>query len=106
MATPASAPEADVQVVHLDPSHPSIATPETFNISKTLHQQVKWESAGNVPFRVKFEGETPFHESEFYNEYPYSGEARRKVEADPKKVYKYNVTFGSQSADPGGIIGH
>jgi hypothetical protein len=93
-------------IVRIDPRFEHFAEPETFVISKRGNGQVQWVAAEGVRFTVEFEGESPFYESQFSDESPYSGIIRRNVLGDRKKTYTYNVRIENDQrfADPGGII--
>lgn len=78
--------------------------PDTFVISKSAHEGVQWQtSPANAAFTVMFD-ETPFYNQDFDQNNPYSGEARRNVPGNPRKQYKYSVTAGTKTIDPGGIV--
>jgi hypothetical protein len=79
--------------------------PETFKVSKRAHHEVLWQtSPPNVPFSVDFQAESPFHYMQFSHMYSYSGLVRREVPGGDGKIYKYSVTAGASSIDPGGIV--
>lgn len=78
--------------------------PDTFVISKSAHEGVQWQtSPPNAAFTVMF-NVTPFYHQDFDQNNPYSGEARRNVPGNPGKQYKYSVTAGTKTIDPGGIV--
>lgn len=77
--------------------------PETFEISKGAHEEVLWQtSPPNADFTVDF-GDSPFNYPDFTQDNPYSCEVRREVPGDGK-YYKYTVTAGAKSIDPGGHV--
>jgi hypothetical protein len=103
MATAIPALEGATTVITINPR--GVPDQETFRISKGRHQQVKWQTSDGAYFTVEFEGESPFYESQFSTDFPYSGSVRRNVLGDPKKIYNYTVRIGSNPpCDPGGII--
>jgi hypothetical protein len=76
-----------------------------FELSKSKHQQVLWlAGAGISHFNVDFGADSPFEYRQFSDVEPYSGLVRREVLADPGKYYKYTVSAGGKSKDPGGYI--
>ncbi len=79
--------------------------PDQFVISKSKNQQVLWRA--NDPralFNVDFKQDSPFQYTQFNNVEPYSGLVRREVLGNPGKYYKYTVTTGKKSLDPGGVV--
>jgi hypothetical protein len=102
MASPAWAHEDKIQVVTID----SGGRPDRdFKISKSRNEQVKWVGPKDVPFTVEFKGESPFYESQFSNDYPYSGSIRRVLLGNPKKKYHYCVQVGDKDpVDPSGVV--
>ncbi len=104
MATPSRARQGQVSIVTIDPKNEAITDPQNFVISKSHNDQVQWVAAdAEVYFTVEFEA-SPFYESQFSSDSPYSGLVRRNVLGDPHKVYKYTVRAGGRTVDPGGII--
>lgn len=105
MATPSLVHYAKFTIVTIDPRREQIADPEPFRISKSSNEQVQWVAVDpEVYFTVEFEGESPFYESQFSTEAPYSGLVRRDVLGDPNKVYKYTIRTAGRTEDPGGVI--
>ena len=79
--------------------------PGKFEISKSKHQQVHWRASdGKSHFNVDFGENSPFAYTQFSDAEPYSGLVRREVLGDPAKYYKYTVSAGGKSIDPGGIV--
>lgn len=79
--------------------------PPIFKISKGNQEEVVWKiNNPNFSFTIEFEGESPFYELQFNNEYSASGLVRRSVLGDPAKVYKYKINVAGVDCDPGGII--
>jgi hypothetical protein len=77
----------DLEVQHTEP--------EYFEISKCNQEEIVWQiSDPKAYFTVEFEGESPFYESQFNNDFP----------ADPQKRYKYTVRAGGAVLDPGGVV--
>lgn len=104
MASPSWAHAAKIVEVLVDAKLEDITDPKEFRISKSHFDQVKWVGANETYFTVEFDGESPFYESQFSSDAPYSGLVRRDVLGDPNKVYKYTVRAGGRTVDPGGII--
>jgi hypothetical protein len=79
--------------------------PGNFKLSKSKHQQVLWQASDRKShFNVDFGENSPFEYSQFSDVEPYSGLVRREVLGDPNKYYKYTVSAGGKSKDPGGIV--
>lgn len=81
--------------------------PEYFAISKKENEEVLWVIDNpEVYFTVEFKQETPspFYESQFNTQFPFSGLVRREVLGDSLKYYKYSVTAGKKRLDPGGVV--
>jgi hypothetical protein len=77
--------------------------PDTFYISKSGHEGVLWQSAPpNAAFTVFFV-DSPFYNTDFDQNDPYSGEVRRKVPGS-RQNYKYSVKAGTKTIDPGGVV--
>jgi hypothetical protein len=104
MASPSWAHAAKIVEVTVDPKLEDITDPKEFRISKGRFDQVKWVAAAETYFTVEFNGESPFYESQFSSDAPYSGLVRRDILGDPLKTYKYTVRAGGRTVDPGGII--
>jgi hypothetical protein len=82
---------------------------DSFEISKSKHQQVFWKlGVPNARFNVDFGENSPFEYKQFSDVEPYSGLVRREVLGDSKKNYEYTVTVTAASktiaADPGGHV--
>jgi hypothetical protein len=106
MAAPAPAPHGRMVTVTVNPKLAKMTEPEIFHISKKNNDQVNWVAADPaISFTVEFNEESPFYDKDFDSHaYPYSGLVRRNLQADSKKAYKYTVTAGGRTVDPGGII--
>jgi hypothetical protein len=114
MATPslgASGREVIVKV-GLDSSANIEVVPAYFLISKSRNEQVKWicaqehkHSTEGPCFTVDFEKNgSPFYESQFSSDAPFSGPAKRSVLPGPK-IYEYTVRMnGKKDLDPGGGV--
>jgi hypothetical protein len=88
-------------------------SPSYFLVSKRECEQVEWvcEKAGQPgqpgpPFNVDFTGKfgSPFYESQFSDQVPFSGPVRRNVLPDENKNYEYTVRIGKTLLDPGGGV--
>jgi len=85
-------------------------SPPYFLVSKGECEQVEWvcEEAGQPgpPFNVDFTGKfgSPFYESQFSDQVPFSGLVRRNVLPDENKNYEYTVRIGKTLLDPGGGV--
>ena len=100
-ASPIHAPM--IHVVKIDAK--GRTTPDVFKISKARNEMVKWEAADpDQYFTVEFKDKSPFYESQFSLDAPFSGLVRREVLADPQREYKYTVRIGGHEVDPTGII--
>jgi hypothetical protein len=86
--------------------------PAYFLISKSRNEEVKWvctqeheHSTDGPCFTVDFEKNgSPFYESQFSSDAPFSGAARRSVLPGPK-IYEYTVRIkGKKDLDPGGGV--
>lgn len=110
MATTGSAvrPEGEnvvTVIIHVDAKGEVQGDPGKFELSKSKHQQVHWKASdGKSPFNVDFGENSPFEYSQFSDVEPYSGLVRRAVLGDPGKYYKYIVSAGGKSIDPGGVV--
>jgi hypothetical protein len=51
---------------------------------------------------VDFKGNSPFADFTFKGHHAHSGCAN--VKPDPNKLYKYSITVGNQTLDPGGGV--
>jgi hypothetical protein len=92
--------------------------PDSFEISKSRHQQLLWlVSDPDFHFNVDFGDNSPFAYGQFSDAEPYSGLVRREVLGDPAKYYTYKVTVAPNKAsnkkgtkpvtkafDPGGVV--
>ncbi len=109
MAAPATAHEKSIHVVKIIGKIDEVTDPEYFKISKGQHEQVHWVSDPAVYFNVEFKGDSPFYESQFSTDSPYSGLVRRSVLGDPGKQYEYRVRIKTRNGevkefDPGGVV--
>ena len=103
MATPAPAlcsREKEVTIT-IDGNGNIRVTPSTFHVSKKDNEEVVWTC--NVAFTVDFE-ESPFYETQFNDQNPFSGLTRRSVLHSDIKYYKYTVTAGGHTKDPDGQV--
>jgi len=104
MAAPAAAPcprEKQVTIT-IDPSGKIKVVPDTFHVSKSGNEEVVWIYSGK--FVVDFRNDSPFCESQFNDQFPFSGVVRRSVQPGPKR-YKYTVTIpGYAPLDPDGQV--
>jgi hypothetical protein len=112
MATPARGPSSREVIVTIGLKADKITVDEDyFKVSKSLNEEVKWVCAQDHKhgedgpcFTVDFEKNgSPFYESQFSSDAPFSGLARRNVLAGPK-IYKYTVRVGKKTLDPGGGV--
>jgi hypothetical protein len=67
-------------------------------VDKTKHEEVVWES--DYPFRIDFEGESPFYESQFDHTNRVSGLVRRGVLGSKYHEYKYTIEVNGEKLDP------
>jgi hypothetical protein len=83
-----------------------VVTPDPFYISKSKQEEVLWVAADpNLDFTVEFEnGDSPFYEVQFSNDFPASGLVRRSVLSDPQREYEYTVRTGNMEKDPTGVV--
>jgi|SRR5271167_2604525 len=88
------------------------AVPDYFEVSKRGNQEVRWVCVQNHEhdedgpcFTVDFEKNgSPFYESQFSSDAPFSGLAKRNVLPGPKR-YNYTVRIpGKPDLDPGGGV--
>jgi hypothetical protein len=112
MATPALGPSSREVIVKIGLAGDEIALDKDyFEVSKSLNEEVKWVCAQDHKhgecgpcFTVDFEKNgSPFYESQFSSDAPFSGLARRSVLPGPK-IYKYTVRVGNKTLDPGGGV--
>jgi len=102
MAAPARATSSREKEVTITVDATGIKVdPDRFHVSKRDNEEVVWRS--NVAFTVDFE-ESPFTETQFNDQYPFSGLVRRSVQHSTIKHYKYTVTAGGYSLDPDGQV--
>jgi hypothetical protein len=81
-----------------------VVSPDPFRVSKQDKHEVHWVcSPPSEHFTVDFGNDSPFYESQFSDEYPYSGPVRRDVLPGPK-IYEYTVWAGNKKLDPGGGV--
>ena len=111
MATPVTAlsPRTVQVYVDVDPKTKVVknVTPDPFTIHKNQGQDVRWICIQGLPFTVDFNGQhgSPFHQSKFGHNQPWSGLAREDVKPDPDVKYKYTVTVdGGPPKDPDGVV--
>jgi hypothetical protein len=85
-------------------------SPSYFLVSKGECEQLEWvcEEAGqpSPAFNVDFTGKfgSPFYESQFSDQVPFSGLVRRNILPDENKNYEYTVRIGKTLLDPGGGV--
>ncbi len=114
MATTATSPSSRevIVTIHVEPGGVIKVTPETFWVSKKENEEVRWVCKdANDPhpfFTVDFEKNgSPFYETQFSSEFPFSGLVRREALPGPK-IYKYTVRVHEKNLDrtldPGGGI--
>ena len=85
---------------------------EPFLVSKGNCEQVKWicvnkdHSQAAPKFTIDFRGKygSPFYESQFSDEVPFSGLVRREVLPYEQKIYEYTIRIGKTLLDPGGGV--
>jgi hypothetical protein len=97
---PAPCPREKQVIITVDASGIKVV-PDRFHISKSRNEEVLWTC--NVDFTVDFT-ESPFNDTQFNNQYPFSGLARRDVIPSATKLYKYTVTAGGRQLDPDGQV--
>jgi hypothetical protein len=115
MAIPERAVERGLHIINisLDERGAIAVDVPYFQVSKGAFEQVVWvcdvkhdhmnPKAGPC-FTVDFEENgSPFYETQFSSDSPYSGLVRRDVLAGPK-LYKYIVRVGDKSLDPYGGV--
>jgi len=84
--TPGATPSVD-----LDPSR----------VSKKRKDVIFWRCDGDPNWRVDFGAESPFHRSTFDQANDCSGQTLHDAK---EKYYKYSVTAGGGTIDPGTIV--
>jgi hypothetical protein len=98
--------------IGLDTNGKIDADPDYFVISKSKSEEVKWvcvqkhEHPKDGPcFTVEFKkNDSPFYESQFSSDTPFSGLAKRNV-LPGSKIYEYTVRMaGKDDLDPGGGV--
>ena len=67
-------------------------------VDKTKGEEVVWVS--DLPFRIDFEGESPFYESQFDRTNFRSGLVRRGVLGSKFREYKYTIEVNGEKLDP------
>ena len=67
-----------------------------------LNDEVEWWPAQGQDFTVDFKSGGPFSGTKFDKSNPHSG--KPNVPSNPKKIYKYTITSGGVTIDPGVII--
>jgi len=105
----------DVEILY-DPSKPESeriiqVKPAIFMISKRNCEQVHWHSRNkndSLPppeFTIDFaKNGSPFYETQFNHENPFSGQVRRSVLPDERKIYDYTIRIEQTTLDPGGGV--
>jgi hypothetical protein len=97
---PAPCPREKLVTITVDANGINV-NPNTFRVSKSRHEEVLWTC--NVDFTVEFV-ETPFNDSQYSKEYPFSGLVRRDVPAGTDRRFKYTVSAGRHRLDPDGQV--
>jgi len=67
-------------------------------IDRTKDEEVIWVS--DLPFRIDFNGESPFYESQFDHKNQRSGLVRRGVISSRTRGYKYTIEIEGKTLDP------
>ncbi len=79
--------------------------PPHFQVRKLKDEMIVWKcDPPREKFLVDFKQDSPFYESQFSNNNPCSGLARRNLLTDTHRTYKYTVYAGSKELDPDGKI--
>jgi hypothetical protein len=106
MATPAQVVRGREALVtiRVDANGDIKVTPDRFIIHKSNHEMVTWACEPAQDFRIEFGDDSPFYESEFDQDHPCSGLARRDVLPSKSRTYKYSVWVGETYLDPDGKI--
>jgi hypothetical protein len=79
--------------------------PDPFWVSKRGNQEVRWIlEQGDGEFLVDFGDNSPFYESQFSQDSPVSGLARRDILPHEHRTYEYTVFVGDEKLDPGGGV--
>jgi hypothetical protein len=86
ISAPGAAPNVDVE-------------PST--VSKGYKDIIRWRCDNDPNWRVDFGADSPFHRSTFDKAHDTSGPGRHDAE---EKYYKYSVTAGGGTTDPGTIV--
>lgn len=71
---------------------------EAVTIDRTRDEEVIWVS--DQPFRIDFNGESPFYESQFDHRNRRSGLVRRGVISSRFRCYKYTIEVEGKTLDP------
>jgi len=71
---------------------------QAVTIDRTKDEEVIWVS--DLPFRIDFNGESPFYESQFDHKNRRSGLVRRGVISSRVRGYKYTIEIGGKTLDP------
>ena len=71
---------------------------QAVTLDRTRDEEVLWVS--DHPFRIDFEGESPFYESQFDHKNARSGLARRGVISSRVRGYKYSIEIDGKTLDP------
>jgi hypothetical protein len=104
MAAPAratSSREKEVKIT-IDPNGNIQVVPYTFHVSKKDNEEVVWTC--DVAFTVDFE-ESPFTDTQFNEQFHFSGLVLRSVLPSTTKRYKYTVSIAGYTAlDPDGQV--
>ena len=78
-------------------------SPDPFHVSKSRNEEVEWIYNGK--FVVDFGTDSPFCESQFNDQFPFSGPVGHKVKPSTTKHYKYTITIaGVPPLDPDGQV--
>jgi hypothetical protein len=104
MAAPARATcsrEKEVKIT-IDSTGKITVDQQTFHVGKKDNEEVVWTCA--VPFTVDFV-ESPFTDTQFNDQFHFSGLVRRSVLPSTTKRYKYTVSIAGYTAlDPDGQV--
>jgi hypothetical protein len=94
-----------------NPQEKITVKPNVFWVSKGDCEQVHWHCESQDPalpapeFTIDFnKNGSPFNETLFNHQVPFSGLVRRGVLPDAHKIYGYTVQIGDESLDPGGGV--
>ncbi len=90
-------------VVNITPGNPPKVDLDPVEVSKSRKDEVVWECEGDPNFEVIFETDSPFNDDHFKKGKNQSGPAKGNAKEKPH-VYKYTVTAGGGTLDPGTIV--